>query len=491
MIERFRNVIIGSGEAGKWLAWTLAGQGESTVVVERSKVGGACPNVACLPSKNVIYSAKVAALVKHAASFGTTVSTLSVDMSGVFRRKQAMVDGEQQFHLARFRETGVELVRGHAEFTAAKTVTVSLSAGGTRTLRGERVFLAVGTRTSLPDVPGLAESKPMTHVDALDLNVVPTHLVVLGGGYVGLEFAQAMGRFGSRVTVVQQAPRLLEREDPEFSNVLVDVLRDEGIEILLKTELLRISGRSGDSVQLHVRSESAPRAIDASHLLVATGRTPNTDRLGLERAGIEVNPRGYIQVNERLQTTADGVWAMGECAGSPQFTHVSFDDFRVVRDNLAGGARTTRDRIIPYCLFTDPELAHVGLTETEAKARGMHFRIQKLPMEAVLRTRSHGDTRGMAKALIADDDQIVGFTALGVEASELMAAVQVAMIGALPYTALRDGIFAHPTTAEGLTAFFREADAQPDSSSRPDRHGRVVAHAQRRRRSSAAAPAKS
>lgn len=475
MTERFTNVVIGSGEAGKWLSWTLARQGEKTIVVERSKLGGACPNVACLPSKNVIFSAKVASLVKQAGSFGIRVPSAEVDISAVIHRKQEMVDGEADAHARLFRESGADVVMGHAEFTEPKTIRVTLSTGGMRTLRGDRVFLAVGTHASLPDVPGLAESKPMTHVEALDLAVLPEHLVVLGGGYVGLEFAQAMRRFGSRVTIVQQGPRLLEREDPEFSDALTDVLRDDGIEVLLRTALVRVSGRSGASVQLHVRSESGTRTIDASHLLVATGRTPNTHRLGVERAGIELDARGYVRVNERLETTADGVWAMGECAGSPQFTHVSFDDYRVVRDNLAGGSRTTRDRIIPYCLFTDPELAHVGLTETAANAQGLRFRVHRLPMSAVLRTRSHGDTRGMLKVLIADADQIVGFTALGVEASEFMAAVQVAMIGRLPYTALRDGIFAHPTAAEGLIALFSAPPSTPSQLRSKSEHREVAA----------------
>jgi pyruvate/2-oxoglutarate dehydrogenase complex dihydrolipoamide dehydrogenase (E3) component len=457
MSETFKNDVIGSGEAGKWLTWTLAGQGEPTVVVERSLVGGACPNVACLPSKNVIYSAKVASLVQHAASFGVMVPSATVDMSGVIRRKQSMVDGERDFHLRRFRDCGAELLFGHAAFTEAKTVRVTLSSGETRTLRGERVFLAVGTRASLPAVPGLAAAQPMTHVQTLDLDHLPEHLVVLGGGYVGLEFAQALRRFGSRVTIVERGARLLEREDAEFSDALTEILREDGIEILLHTDVLKVSGRSGESVHVELRSASAARSIEATDLLVATGRTPNTDRLGVDKARIELDARGYVRVNERLECTAEGVWAMGECAGSPQFTHVSFDDFRIVRDNLAGGSRSTRDRIIPYTLFTDPELAHVGLTETAAKAQGLRYRVEKLPMASVLRTHTHGDTRGMIKALVGDDDHIVGFTALGVEASELMAAVQVAMVGKLPYTVFRTGIFAHPTTAEGLTALFAAA----------------------------------
>jgi len=475
MTERFTNVVVGSGEAGKWLSWTQARQGEKTVVIERSKLGGACPNVACLPSKNVIFSAKVASLVKQAASFGIRVPSSDVDIAAVTHRKQEMVDGEAAAHAQLFRESGAEVVMGHAEFIEPKTVRVSLGAGGTRTLRGDRVFLAVGTHASVPDVPGLAESNPMTHVEALNLARLPEHLVVLGGGYVGLEFAQAMRRFGSQVTVIQPGPRLLEREDPEFSEALTDVLRDDGIAVLLRTALERVSGRSGESIQVHLRSELPARAIDASHLLVATGRTPNTNGLGVERAGIELDARGYVRVNERLETTAAGVWAMGECAGSPQFTHVSFDDYRIVRDNLAGGSRTTRDRIIPYCLFTDPELAHVGVTETAANAQGLRFRVHRLPMSMVLRTRSHGDTRGMLKVLIADNDQIVGFTALGVEASEFMAAVQVAMIGRLPYTALRDGIFAHPTAAEGLIALFSTPPSAPSQQRSKAQHRNVAA----------------
>jgi pyruvate/2-oxoglutarate dehydrogenase complex dihydrolipoamide dehydrogenase (E3) component len=464
MSDPYKNVVIGSGEAGKFLAWTLAKQGERTIVVERALMGGACPNVACLPSKNVINSAKVFGLARHAASFGITTGPLQLDMAGVIGRKKQMIVGLMQLHVKLFQDSGAELLMGEGRFTEPRTVQVALSTGGTRVLRGERVFLAVGTRATVPRLPGLAEAGPLTHVEALNLDHLPQHLVILGGGHVGLEFAQALRRFGSRVTIIQRGSQLLEREDPEFAEAILHVLQEEGIEVLLGTELIKVAGRSGESLRLELRAAAGTRTIEASDLLVATGRTPNTDLLDVEKGGVQIDARGYVQVNDRLETSAAGVWAMGECAGSPQFTHVSFDDYRIVRDNLAGATRTTRDRIIPHCLFTDPELAHVGISEKEAKARGVHYRTLKLPMAAIMRTRTHGDDRGMIKVLIADDDRILGCTVLGVEANELTAAVQVAMVGRLPYTMFGEGIFAHPTTAEGLTALFSAAPAEPATS---------------------------
>jgi pyruvate/2-oxoglutarate dehydrogenase complex dihydrolipoamide dehydrogenase (E3) component len=460
-IEPVKNLVIGSGVAGKILAWTLAKQGQKTVVVERSMVGGSCPNVACLPSKNVIYSAKAVSLVHPTAGLGVVTGSVRVHMAGVARRKRQMVDGLVELHLGNFKASGAELVMGEARFTEPKTVRVALNAGDTRVLLGERVFINVGTRASIPDVPGLAIAGPMTHVEALNLERLPGHLVILGGGYVGLEFAQAMRRFGSRVTILQRGPRLLEREDPDVADALRELLTDEGVEVLLQAEVLSVTGRSGTGVALRVRSGPTERALEASDILVAVGRTPNTDRLDSVRAGVELDARGYVRVNDRLQTSAPDVWATGECAGSPQFTHVGEDDCRVVLDNLAGGSRTTRGRLIPYCLFTDPELAHVGLTESEARARGVPYRIARMPMAMVLRARTLSQTRGFMKALIGADDRILGFTAFGAEASEAMAVVQTAMLGGMHYTALRDAIFTHPTAAEGLVGLFANPPSPP------------------------------
>jgi pyruvate/2-oxoglutarate dehydrogenase complex dihydrolipoamide dehydrogenase (E3) component len=456
-VETYQNLIIGSGEAGKMLAWNLGKAGQRCAVVERALVGGSCPNIACLPSKNVIYSAKAVALANPHTGLGVLGGDLRVDMPGVFRRKREMVEKEVQFHLKMYKSAGTELVMGHARFTGPKTVEVALNAGGTRTLSGERVILCLGSRATIPPTPGLADAKPMTHVEALNLDRVPPHLVVLGGGYVGLEFAQAMRRFGSKVTIVQRGPRLLDREDDDIVAAMLEVLRDEGIEVLLGAEVASASGRSGERVELRVNHAGTTRTIEASDVLVAAGRTPNTDGADLDRANVAVDARGFIKVNERLQTSAPGVWAVGDCAGSPMFTHVGFDDFRVVFGQLTGdGKRTTTGRLVPYCLFTDPELAHVGLHERDARAAGMRYRVFKLPMANVLRAVTMGATRGFVKALVgpAGDDRILGFTALGADATEMMSTVQTAMLAGAPYTQLRDTIFTHPTMAEGLIPLF-------------------------------------
>jgi len=313
------------------------------------------------------------------------------------------------------------------------------------------VFLDLGSRTDIPDIPGLVAAKPMTHVETLDLDRLPEHVIILGGGYVGLELAQALRRFGSAVTVIERGPQIASAEDPDVAQALLENCANEGIEVLLETRVRKIEGLSGQKVRIATENNRGEQTIEGIDLLVATGRKPNTQGIGLELARVELDARGYIKVNERLETTAEAVWAMGDCAGSPQFTHVAFDDFRVVRDNLNRGSRTTRDRLIPFCMFTDPELARVGLNESEAKRRGIGYRLAKMPMAGVLRAVTLGETRGFMKMLIdGQSDRILGFTAFGAEASEMMAAVQTAMLGGLPYTVLRDAIFTHPTAAEGL-----------------------------------------
>ena len=447
--ENYDVLVIGSGEAGKYLAWTMAGEGHRTAVVERALVGGSCPNIACLPSKNIIHSAKVRSLAGRAAEFGVDAGPATTSMKGVQDRKRAMVDALRRVHLDRYRASGAELIMGHARFTAPRTVDVALADGGTRRISGDRVFLNLGTSATVPDLPGLAAAEPMTHVELLDLDRLPDHLIVMGGGYVGLELAQAMRRFGSRVTVIEQGPQLAGGEDADVAAAVLDLFRDEDIDVLLRTRVTGAEGKSGHEVRVLTDGP----AVTGTDVLIAVGRTPNTAGIGLERAGVELTEAGYIKVDEHLATTADRVWAMGECAGSPQFTHVAFDDFRVVRDNLSGGTRTTVGRLVPSCMFVDPELARVGCNETEARRRRIGYRLLTLPMAAVLRTRTLSEPRGLLKMLIAaDSDEILGLTAFGAEASELMAAVQVAMMARMPYTALRAGIFAHPTAAEGLAA---------------------------------------
>jgi pyruvate/2-oxoglutarate dehydrogenase complex dihydrolipoamide dehydrogenase (E3) component len=466
--ESVENVVLGGGEPGKYMAWELARQGRRTVVVERALIGGACPNIACLPSKNVINSSKVADLVRRAARYGQRTGPVATDMAKVRQRKREMVDGLVEIHRQRFASHGLEFILGEGRFVAPRTIEVRLAAGGTRRIEAERVFLDLGTHATVPDIPGLADAVPLTHVEALELDRVPEHLIVLGGGYVGVEFAQAFHRFGSRVTVVEYGPQLLGREDPDVADAVRAIFDDDGIDVMLGAETRSIKGRSGDRVRLHLRTAADERVFEGSDVLVAAGRAPNTKGIGLDRAGVELDPRGYIRVNERLETSAPAVWAMGECAGSPQFTHVAFDDFRVVRDNLAGGKRTTRDRVIPYCAFIDPELGRVGLNEAEAKLKGCDVRVVTLPMASVLRARALGESRGFMKVLLdAHSDRILGFTMLGPGAGEVVAVVQTAMLAGLPYTALRDAIFTHPTMAEGLNVLFANAPPPSRQSARP------------------------
>jgi pyruvate/2-oxoglutarate dehydrogenase complex dihydrolipoamide dehydrogenase (E3) component len=459
--DRYEILILGSGAGGKLLAWHMASAGHRTAVVERRWIGGSCPNINCLPSKNEIWSAEVAHLVHRAADFGLVTGPYRTDMRRVRQRKRDMVEAEVTAHLENYKASGAELIMGSGRFVAPKTLEVRLNAGGTRVLVGDKVFLNLGTHAMMPQIPGLADSRPLTNIELLELDRVPEYLVVLGGGYVGLEFAQAYRRFGSRVTVIGHGSQLLDREDPDVADETRNLLAAEDIEFVIGADVTRVEGRSGDGVRLRVRTGRDERTIVGTDILVATGRTPNTAEIGLETAGVELDARGYVKVNDRLETTAPDVWAIGECNGGPQFTHVSDDDFRVIRDGLAGGSRSTRDRLVPFCLFTDPPLARIGMTEREARERGIAVRVAKLPMSAVLRTHTTGETAGFMKVLVeASGDRILGFTMIGAEAGEVVATVQTAMLGGLPYTILRDAILAHPTMAEGLNGLFTAIPAR-------------------------------
>jgi pyruvate/2-oxoglutarate dehydrogenase complex dihydrolipoamide dehydrogenase (E3) component len=453
-VEKFDVLVLGSGEAGKYLSWAFGAAGKRVALIERRYVGGSCPNIACLPSKNVVHSAKVAWYARRLQEFGLHPPAPGIDMTVVRDRKRAMVKGLVDVHNKRFSASQVDFVFGQGSFVAPRTISVDVAEGGARVLAADVVIVSTGSRAIIPDVPGLREAEPMTHVEALELDELPEHLIVLGGGYVGLEFAQAMIRLGAKVTVVEQAGRLLPREDEDIAAALLELLTAEGIQFLLGSTVESVAGRSGNAAEVTVSGAAGKQILKVSHILAATGRAPNTDGIGLEKAGIETTASGHVKVNASLQTTADGVYAVGDCAGSPHFTHIAYDDYRVVHDVLRGGSRTTTGRQVPYTLFTDPELAHVGLHEDEAKRQGIPYRLAKLPMAAVLRTRTLGETRGLLKALVAEDDQILGFTALGVGAGELLAPVQLAMTARLPYTLLRDLIVTHPTLNEGLMYLF-------------------------------------
>lgn len=457
-LEEYDLVILGDGTGATLAAWTFAGQGQRVAVIERKYIGGSCPNIACLPSKNIIQSSRVASYFRRGKEFGAMTDTFHIDMLAVWDRKRTMVSGLNDMYLENFGRTGAEFILGSGRFVGPKTLEVTLADGATRRLRGANVIVSTGTRAASEPIPGLSDAQSLTHIEALELDVVPRHLIVIGGGYVGLELSQAMSRFGSKVTVIDRNDRLLHLEDDDVSSGLASLFIHEGIDTILNSRVKHISGRSGTAVTVVVDEGGREKTLVGTHLLVATGRRPNTENIGLELAGVELNDRGYVKVNGRLETTAPGVWAIGEVAGTPQFTHVSVDDFRVVRDNLAGGNHVTTWRLIPYTLFTDPELARIGLTEKEAKGQNIAYRLFKIPMEQVLRAHTLSETRGFLKALVGlDNDLILGFTAFAVDAGEIMASVQTAMIAGLPYTILRDAIWAHPTLVEGLSPLFSSA----------------------------------
>ena len=376
--DHAENIVVGGGEAGKYIAWELAREGRPTVVIERGLIGGSCPNIACLPSKNVIRSAQVAEFVRRASEYGTRSTRATTHMPDVRERKREMVDGMIDIHRKRFDVPGIEFVIGEARVVGPRTIDIHLPDASVRRITGDRVFLNLGTRPSIPGIPGIAASEPLTHIEALELAHLPEHLIVLGGGYVGVEFAQAFRRLGSAVTLVQQNDQLMPREDHDVADAVHEIFKQDGIDVVLGAETYAVEGRSGDRVLLRLRTPTGELVIEGTDLLVATGRTPNTDRLGLDVAGIDVDERGFVKVDDRLRTSAAEVWALGECAGSPQFTHVAFDDFRVVRDNLAGTDRSTRDRLVPYCAFIDPQLGRVGLNEKDAQRANVHFRVARL-----------------------------------------------------------------------------------------------------------------
>jgi len=449
-LEEYDLLVLGSGTGGKLISWTLSKAGMKIANIERTYVGGSCQNIACLPSKNVIHSAKIASYFRRSEEFGITKESWKISMSGVRERKRKMVKGLVEGHLDLYEKSGAELVWGSGRFVEPKTIEVTSADGATRLLTGKRVVINVGTHATIDSTPGLREAKPLTHIEVLELDRIPEQLFILGGGFVGLEFAQAMRRFGSRVTVVDRNSRLVHREDEDISAGLLELFRDEGIDVLTNTRIRRVEGRSGETVKLSATRDGSELMLEGTDILVAAGRTPNTEGIGLNLAGVETTSRGYIKVNERLETSAPDVWAVGECAGSPHFTHISENDFHIVHDNILGGHRVTTGRQVPFCVFTDPEYARVGLNETEANQRGVAYRLAKIPLSAVQRARTLSETRGFIKALIdTGSDRILGFSIFGVEAGEVLGTVQVAMLAGLPYTALRDAIFTHPTMVEG------------------------------------------
>jgi pyruvate/2-oxoglutarate dehydrogenase complex dihydrolipoamide dehydrogenase (E3) component len=460
--EQYDTIVIGTGQGGKPLARALAQAGWKTAIIERDHVGGVCVNTGCTPTKTMVASGRVAHLARHAADYGVRVGPVQVDLGAVIRRKQKVVDSFRDGSRKGLERTDdLDLILGEAAFGGPKELHVQLNEGGSRTLTADRVFINTGTRTARPPIEGLQELPTLDHASIMELDSLPGHLLVLGGGYIGLEFGQMFRRFGSRVTLIHRGVQLLSREDADVAAEVAGILREDGIEVHFETTTVR-AGRAADGVlELTVQGPEGERLLTGTHLLIATGRVPSTDRLNLEAAGVKTNERGFIEVNERLETTAAGIYALGDVTGGPAFTHISYDDFRILRTNLLEkGNATTRDRLVPYTVFIDPQLGHVGLHETEARKQGRNIRVARLPMTHVARAIEMGETRGFMKAVVdAETDQILGGTILGVEGGEVMSVLQVAMMGRVPYTALKEGVFAHPTLAESLNNLFMAMDA--------------------------------
>ena len=455
-------IVIGTSQGGRLLPIALAKAGRKVALIERGRLGGVCVNVGCTPTKTMVASARVAYLARRAADYGVRTGPISVDMQAVRKRKQGMVEGARNAFESRIKATqGLDLLTGEARFIAPKTLEVHLKSGETQELTAPMIFIDTGDRPKQLTIKGLEKVSVLDSTTIMELDTVPEHLLVIGGGYIGLEFGQMFRRFGSQVTIIQHHPRLLMREDEDVSDEIAKILREDGITVLTETTPQRVQQLSDRRIRLTVRTPQGEQQLTGSHLLAAPGRVPNTEDLTPEAAGIQLDREGYIQVNGQLETNVPGIYALGDVKGGPAFTHISYDDFRILRTNLLEhGSASTQDRMAPYTIFIDPQFGRVGMSENEARKQGRSIRVAKIPMNSVIRALETGETRGFMKAIVdADTRQILGCAILGVEGGEIMAIIQVAMMGKLPYTALKEGTFTHPTLAEGLNDLFMTLDS--------------------------------
>lgn len=459
--QTYEAIVIGAGQSGGPLSTALAGTGRRVALIEREHVGGTCVNEGCTPTKTMIASARVAYLVRRAADYGVETGPVSVDMKTVRQRKRDIVESFRSGSRSRIEEAeGVDLLMGEAHFTDQKTVEVELNDGRTRRLTAEQIFINTGTRPNKPPIPGLEEAPSLDSTSIMELDTVPEHLLIIGGGYIGVEFGQMFRRFGSRVTIIQWGEQLLSREDSDVAEEVLKILQEDGIQILLEANPVQVR-QEGDEIRLNVRLGGEEQQLIGSHLLLAAGRIPNTDTLNLAATGLNIDKRGYLQVNDRLETNIAGIYAMGDVKGGPAFTHISYDDFRILRTNLLEeGEATITGRMVPYTVFMDPQLGRIGLSEAQARQGGRRIGVGKIPMSYVARALEVDESRGLMKVVVdMESKQILGCAILGLEGGEIMAAVQIAMMGQLPYTALRDGIFAHPTLAESFNTLFGSIEA--------------------------------
>jgi pyruvate/2-oxoglutarate dehydrogenase complex dihydrolipoamide dehydrogenase (E3) component len=457
MAKQYDAIVIGAGQAGGPLSTALARAGRKTAIVEREHVGGTCVNEGCTPTKTMVAGARVAYLARRGADYGVNTGPITVNMAQVRQRKRDIVTSFRTGSQSKIEGVdGVDLLLGEAGFTGPKALQVRLNDGTTQQLTADNIFINVGARPNSPPITGLERVPYLDSTSIMELDRVPEHLLILGGGYIGLEFGQMFRRFGSQVTIVQRSDQLLTREDPDVAEEIATILREDGIEVLLETNAVQVEQNAAGGIDFTLRGPEGESTLSGSHLLISIGRQPNTDLLNLESAGVQTDKRGLIQVNERLETNVPGIYALGDVKGGPAFTHISYDDFRVIRTNLLeGGDATITDRLVPYTVFMDPQLGRVGLSETEARQQGRNIRVARMPMAYVARALEVDEPRGLMKAVVdADTEQILGCAILGLEGGEIAGLVQVAMMGKLPYTALRDGIFSHPTLAESMNSLF-------------------------------------
>lgn len=456
-VETLDAIIVGTGQGGKPLAGAFAEVGWKTAIIEKGRVGGTCVVRGCTPTKTMVASARVAHLARRAADYGVSTGDVSVDLSVVRKRKREIVDSWSEGSREGLeRHETLELIMGTARFSGPREVEVSLNDGGTRLLRSERIFLNVGARNRVPEIPGLDEVDFLDSTSIMELGEVPPKLIILGGGFIGLEFGQMFRRFGAEVTIVEHFDALLGREDEDVSETITEILEEDGVQVLTGFEVVRVESNGSGGVTVVAEQDGDERRLDGSHLMVAVGTVPNADLLDLEATGLEAGSRGEIEVNDRLETGVEGIWALGDVTGGPPFTHTAYDDFRVIRQNLLGDGDGSRaGRILPYTMFTDPQLGRVGMSEKQAEEAGVRFRVARLPMSRVARAREMDETRGFMKAIVEEEtDRILGGTVFGVEGGEVATVLQVAMMGGLPWTALRDGMFSHPTLSESLNNLF-------------------------------------
>ncbi|QJD95321.1 mercuric reductase [Mucilaginibacter robiniae] len=460
-MKQYDVIIIGAGQAGAPLARKMGKAGKKTAIIEKRLVGGTCVNDGCTPTKAMIASARAAYLAGRCNNLGVHIDGYQVDMPQIKKRKDAIVEHSRSGNQNSLEEDkNIDLIFGEASFTGSKNIAIKLNDGGSEEIQGDLIFINAGAKTSIPDIEGLQDMDYLTSTTILDLEIVPEHILVIGGNYIGLEFSQMFRRFGSQITLLERGPRIMSREDEDVAKEIHEFLEEEGIAIHSQAQAVKFEKSDNGKIIATLNLNGLQEQLEFSHVLVAAGREPQSKALNLEAAGVEVDDKGYIKVNAKLETNVPGIYAMGDIKGGPAFTHISYNDYTIVYRNLLQGEKlTTEDRPIPYCMFTDPQLGRVGVTETEARKLGLNIQTTVLKMSSVARAVEVGETRGLMKAVVnADTKEILGVAILAEEGGEIMSVMQMAMEGGITYDRIRYCVFAHPTYSESLNNLFMKLE---------------------------------